>query len=435
MNSKEKGDIGEQFVNDVICNSFMEYWCYPSPRDEKGDKKEICDLLVLFENIVLIISVKNYEFKENHDRYFRKTIDKAVKQIYGAERKLFFNQREIYIKHPKKEVEKFNNGNFDKIFRIIVNLGENSKFYPFNRETPNEKFITIFDKEAFQAILQELDTIPDFIEYLTKREELFINKNVVVLPSRENDFSVKDGLQLYHYINNNLNLIKKSIVLLSGTEHDLLAHYLKNKRSFPDSLNSTEYNWAYMALDGSWETFISDARVIQKKESDKQSYFIDDLVKREILSTESSTFEELAKELLSFDRLTRRLISISFFRFYEKNKNNFSKFTRAYLDAKGKGIVFALYPSSIEGYAVDILLDIAVENFCVNTAYKNSTMILIANNYELSCFNLKLIKNIKPFSKEKEEQISEDVSKLGWSNNYRETYMTEKEYPDENKFS
>ena len=133
MNSTEKGNIGENFVNEIAFNSFMKYWCYPSPKDENGDKKEICDLLILFGNSVIVISVKNYEFKEKYSRYFRRTIDKAV-QIYGAERKLFSENQEIYFKHPNKKKERFPKEDIERVFRIIVNLGEGVKFYPFNRE-------------------------------------------------------------------------------------------------------------------------------------------------------------------------------------------------------------------------------------------------------------------------------------------------------------
>ena len=89
MNQIEKGNAGEKFVNEIAFNSFMKYWCYPGTKDENGNKKEICDLLIIFGDYTIILSVKNYEFKENYARYFRRTIDKAVTQIYGAERKLF----------------------------------------------------------------------------------------------------------------------------------------------------------------------------------------------------------------------------------------------------------------------------------------------------------------------------------------------------------
>ncbi len=180
INSTEKGNMGEEFVNGIAFNSFIEHWCYPSPKDECGDKKEICDLLILFSQTLIIISVKNYEFKDFYSRYFRRTIDKAVKQIYGAERKLFNSDKDIFIKHPKRQIERFPKEKIKDIHRVIINLGEGVRFYPFNQETKDEKFITLLDKEAFQTIVQELDTIPDFLEYLRKREELFADKTVTI---------------------------------------------------------------------------------------------------------------------------------------------------------------------------------------------------------------------------------------------------------------
>lgn len=100
---KEKGDKGEEYVNEIAFKSLLGYWCYPNPKDEQGDKKEICDLLVLFKDICIIFSVKNYEFKGDYERYFRKTIEKAIKQISGAERKLFDFPRAVFIKHPSKK--------------------------------------------------------------------------------------------------------------------------------------------------------------------------------------------------------------------------------------------------------------------------------------------------------------------------------------------
>ncbi len=78
---KQKGDSGEEYVNELAFNSFIKHWCFPNPKDENGDKKEICDLLILFDDICIILSVKNYTFKGDHNRYFNKTIDKIKKII------------------------------------------------------------------------------------------------------------------------------------------------------------------------------------------------------------------------------------------------------------------------------------------------------------------------------------------------------------------
>lgn len=432
MNSTEKGNVGESFVNEVSYNSFLKYWCYPSPRDEYGDKKEICDLLIIFDTRVIIISVKNYEFKENYSRYFRRTLDKAVSQIYRAERKLFSKERDVFLQHPDKSLEKFPKDKIEKVYRIIVNLGEGVKFYPFNKETKDEKYIALFDRKAFQTIVSELDTIPDFIQYLEKREQLFSDKSVIILPGDEEDFPIETTTQFFEYSKDKFNPQERQSILLSGTEHDLLAHYLKNEKDFPELIKSTDYNGMYLQLDGTWEDFISRNQVIQKKQNDKNSYFIDELVKREVLINKNPQSEEIAKALLSFDRFDRRIISNKFLQFYDTYKNNKGlNLARRYGDFDGTGVVFVFYTPQMDNLMVNTLLEITLDSFCVFTNYKSKRMILIATTTQFKQFKMGLVKDIKPFSKEKEEQIKKEVKTLGWFTNHEEIFVSEKEYPGE----
>lgn len=432
MNSIEKGNIGEDFVNRIAYKSFLEYWCYPSPKDEDGDKKEICDLLILFNDSLVIISVKNYEFKDFYSRYFRRTIDKAVKQIYGAERKLFKSNRDILIKHPKRRKERFPKEKIKNIHRVIINLGEGVRFYPFNKETKDEKFITLFDKKAFETLVQELDTIPDFLEYLSKREKLFADKSVTILPGEEDDFPVDTTHQFFEYSQQQFDPIEKQGILISGTEHDLLAHYLKNKRTFPEYLESKEYNKTYIQLDGNWEDFNKRKQVIQKRDLDKNSYFLDELVKREVLTNNSEKSIELATAIMSFNRFDRRVISNNFLQFFDLYKDSKGNYlARRYADFNGTGIVFAFYTQEMPQEMINALLDIALDSFCVYSNYKSKTMILIATTNEFKQFKMGLMKDIIPFSKKKELQIKKDVELLGWFTNHQEIEVSETEYPNE----
>lgn len=433
MSQIEKGNAGEKFVNEIAYNSFMKYWCYPSPKDEYGDKKEICDLLIIFQEYTIILSVKNYEFKENYARYFKKTIDKAIKQIYGAERKLFKSNRDIFIKHPERKIEKFPRSQANKVHRIIINLGEGVKFYPFKKETNDNKFITLFDKEAFKTIVGELDTIPDFIEYLIKREELFADKNVVILPGEEEDFPPETVIQfLEHYCQENVKPTENTSIFLSGTEHDLLAHYLENKKSFSEVLHSAKCNDLFIQLDGNWEEFIAKKQVKKKKELDRNSYFIDDLVKKEVLNNQNPLSVELAKELLSFNRFYRRIIANNFLQFHDTYKENRgSNLARRYRDIDGKGVAFAFYTSDMEDNVVNLLLEFTLDSFCVFTNYKSSSIIIIATTKDFKQFKFGLMKDIKPFPKEEELQIRENAKELGWFTNHQVTQVTHYEYPDE----
>lgn len=431
MNPTEKGNIGEAFVNGLAFNSFIEHWCYPSPKDENGDRKEICDLLILFGENLIIISVKNYEFKDLYSRYFRKTIEKAIKQIYGAERKLLVGNNDVFIKHPNRETERFPKEQIKNVYRVIVNLGEGVRFYPFNKETQDEKFITLLDKDAFQTIVQELDTIPDLLEYLRKREELFADKTVTILPGDEDDFPPETAQQFIEYAQNQFNPNGKKSILISGTEQDILAHYLKNERSFPDYIKSKECNGMFVQLDGNWSDFIQRKEVKEKRELDRNSYFLDELVKREVLTNQSKNSIELATAIMSFNRFERRVISNNFLQFFDTYKDATGNFlARRYTDFDGVGIVFAFYPNEMPQEMVNTLLEIALDSFCVYSNYKSNSMILIATTNEFKQFKMGLMKDLVPFSKEQEQQIKKDVELLGWFSNHQEIKVTENEYPN-----
>ena len=430
MNSTEKGNIGEDFVNQIAYNSFVKYWCYPSPKDEHGDKKEICDLLVIFGDSVIIISVKNYEFKDNYVRYFRSTLDKAVKQIYGAERKLFKSENEIYIKHPNKIEERFPKERIKNIYRVIVNLGEGVKFHPFNDSTKDDKYISIFDKAAFESILTELDTIPDFIEYIHKREAVFDRKNVTILPGKENDFHENTSTQFFEHGKANFISENKQGILLSGTEQDLLAHFLNHNRNFSTAFTDEKYNGMLIQIDGEWEEYKNKESFLQKKQEDKYSYLIDELVKREILTNMRPNSESLATALLSFNRFYRRIIAKNFIEFCETyNEIKGTKLARRYADFNGTGIVFAFYSPEMRTEMVNALLELTVNSFILYSNYKSKTMILIATTFNMSQFKMTIIEDVKKFTTEKELEIKEDVKSLGWFTKIENINYTESEYP------
>ncbi|MBW3519502.1 hypothetical protein [Flavobacterium sp. NKUCC04_CG] len=427
MDSQVRGSEGEEFVNELAFKSFFKYWCYPSPKYENGNKKEICDLLIIFDEIVIIFSVKNYVFKGNHFRYFNNTIDKASKQIKGAHRTLF-SEKEIIIKHPDRDKELFQRERIKKVFRVIVNLGENLKFYPFNTATNNDDFITLFDRDTFETILSELDTIPDFIDYLEKREKIFKNKRTFLLPSDEDDFPI-EAQEEFFQLSANIANFDFTTVFISGKEKDLLAHFIENKRVFPDILNNSKTDHFYLIVDGKWETFIENKSFKQKKEADEISYFVDRLVENEFLVNVTPSREIIAKHLLSFDRLTRRSFAKSYCDFYEKYgclKGLY--FGRRLLKFNNIGVIFTSYTDEMTEEMFQRLNALTVESFNLYIKYKYKTMILISTNKD-HCFKFSLIDNITPYSKEEEDLIIEDVKTLGWFTELTEGKLTEREFP------
>lgn len=424
----DKGTIGEKFVNELAYNSFLKFWCYPGPKFENGDKKEICDLMIIFDDTLIIFSVKNYEFKGNHFRYFNNTIEKAVNQIHGACR-ILFTKPEILIKHPDKDFEVFPRAQIKKVFRIVVNLGDGVKFYPFNQITKNDDYVTLFDKSSFETIISELNTVPDFIDYLEKREELFKDKTTIILPGEEFDFPVetqKDFFQLRESLSGN-------IILISGTEKDLLSHFFKNEHSFPSALNKNS-NGFYLIIDGDWETFVATSRSKNKNKADMVSYFIDrfvqnELLKNDLLKNLTPMRLGLAKTLLSFNRLTRRSISKSYFAFHDQYKaTTGSNFARRFSDFDGIGILFTFYTDQMDLETQDMLNTMAIESYYLHTNYISKSMILISTNSRHE-FKFHYIDKLERFSKSKEKEVKECVEILGWFTKQTVVHTVENEFP------
>lgn len=404
VSSHEKGESGEEFVSTLMEINYLSYWCYPNPKDTYGDKKEICDLLILFSNYAFIISVKNYRFDGNHERYFRKTIDKAIKQVQGAERKLFNTTNPIYIEHPKKGIEKFHPKKYTKIHRIIVNLGGDVDYYSVGMPDKNGNFVHIFDRETVSVLINELDTIPDLVEYLVKREELMTSYEKLIL---------------------------------KGTEKDLLSTLITNKRDFPEKFKSINSANAHLELDGAWLRYVSHDDVYHKQEANKVSYFIDELVENEILILpDKETRDLIATEFMSLNRLQRRIISKAMIDFMKHYLNMEKALFRREFTVDGCESHFIIVSMPKNTPRVDETMRMKIAENVMEIAIWGSAM---QHSYKMKsyvgmCFfpwhnPVFFYVPIEPLSKEGEAQILYDIKKMGWFQNVQFNFDVENEFP------
>ena len=428
MNNQKKGTKGESFVYDLATSSFLSYWCYANPKDELGNKKEICDLLIHFNGILILVCVKNYEFKGIYSRYFRKAIEKDVRQLYGAEKKILTSKYEVEIRAKEGRHHTLRKKELVKVHRVIVHLGEKVHFYPFNRSTKTENFVHVFDKNSFVNLTTFLDTIKDFEEYLDKRERAFGNKEVLILPSEEDEFDFNTHKQFIEM--QTPTEWKKKSILISGTESDILAHYIENDRAFSDHITSDKYDGMLFQIDGTWDEFFKKQKVQKKLEDDKISYFIDEFVKREVLPNPDEQNIKFAKEILSFNRFDRRILSKHLFSFIEDyNNTRGSYLARRYGEIDGTAIIFVFYTIDMTQEQVNFLLPVVIDTYAVYTNYKHKKIILIAatNNCQQFKFGYD---EIEPFSKEDEELTWKNIKTLKWFTNINEMEFSEFEYPD-----
>ena len=431
MKEHLRGKAGEDAVSKVAEGTYLKYWCYPSPKDERGDKKEICDLLILFKETVIIVSIKNYSFKGNYERYFRSTLEKAMSQIDGAERKLFSLNRSIYFNHPSKGEFEFISEKYSVVQRLIVNLNTVPLFYPAGKPSRRDKFIHIFNWFAFLKVVEELDTIPDFVQYLVEREKAFCQKQIVMMTGQDKDWTTRTNEEFVKYTDK-LEPTKKPFILFSGNELDLLAEYFFSAKKFEYPFDSNEYSGANLEYDGRWDRYMEKKEVQRKKEEDQISYFLDEFIEREVLQSNDDLRIEIATELLSLSRFERRIVGSHFASFIKKyHMITDYDMVRRYGTINGMIISFFIHGNGIDFHKAMKMMSIAVQGYSYWEGYKTKKALMIGCNAALTQFKFAYSPNVEKLSQQEEEEVIHNLTVLKWFQRIENFVYNFKEYPDD----
>ena len=81
-----KGKNAEKIVHDLAEKTFLVDWCFPNPKLQNN--KELCDLLVVFDDIAIIWQIKDLKLDKN-GKYKKAEVDKNLRQLSGADRQMF----------------------------------------------------------------------------------------------------------------------------------------------------------------------------------------------------------------------------------------------------------------------------------------------------------------------------------------------------------
>src|SRR3954468_23767803 len=90
------GTPSERYLQALCERSFLRFWSHPRVFQDDGlnrcgQGKELCDLLVVFGDDILIFSDKHCQFPKHDDlhvawtRWFKRAVLAGANQIYGAE--------------------------------------------------------------------------------------------------------------------------------------------------------------------------------------------------------------------------------------------------------------------------------------------------------------------------------------------------------------
>ncbi len=426
----QKGIVAEEAVHHMASKTYLKYWCFPNPLDELGNKKEFCDLLILFDNKAFLIEVKNYEFKGNYDRYFRNTLEKAIKQLQGAERKLFHSNRKISFEHPLKGVFDFNPKNYSSVHRIIINLSNIPLFYPAGTLNKNNSFIHILNWNAFLNLIGELDTIPDLDLYLKEREVTFSKKQLVFLRGEESDWTPETTKEFHKY-SSTIDPTSLPFIMASGNESDLIADYFFNAKKFNEHFYSTEYNGMDIELDGEWNRYLNTKQVQDKKKDDKDSYFIDEFIEREVLHFDDDKRIEMATDILKLNRLQRRIAGNNFKEFVKKHKGMGDyHMARRFGRFDDFGLSYFMHGNGIDLDGAMKMMSIAVEGFSYYDNYKCKKLLMIGIDESLTQTKFVYLNKAEPIKGKRLEDLLFNLKTLSWFTNMKETQKQWKEFPE-----
>jgi hypothetical protein len=193
VTSQENGlTPSERLVADLCHRSFLRLWTHPNPKGKKG--KELCDCLIVCDRHLVIISVKDCAYRDTGnitgwERWKKKAIEESMSQIAGAERWLatvdcIERADGRIVRLPPHDVRQYH--------RVAVALGANGEV-PLQWGDKGKGFIHLCDERSLEAIFVSLDTITDFVKFLSDTEALFAGGTQIVFSGG----GMEDLLALY----------------------------------------------------------------------------------------------------------------------------------------------------------------------------------------------------------------------------------------------
>ena len=265
----------EKYLLFLAERSFLKLWSYPNLYKQPG--KELCDLLVVCDEHILVFSDKTVAWPEKEDwkvawsRWYKKAIRKSADQVKGAVRWLENYPNKIYLNAacterfplalPPREKR--------KITGIVVALGAEeacinflgkgsgsflvkpeirgndhinmqSAIFAIGDINPDDEFIHVFNDVTLTILMEELDTITDFTEYLNKKEKFLRSGHLTSAPGEEELLAlylmhINENQEHYFPIPGGEKITENCLVVPDSRFYDQL-------RSHPSYLKKTHAN-------------------------------------------------------------------------------------------------------------------------------------------------------------------------------------------------
>lgn len=207
----------ESRLLELAKGSALSLWSIPGPYTDEGLSRsgrgsELCDLMVIFGDDVLLFSDKDCAFPQHADakiawsRWYRRAVEKSAKQLVGAAASIRRQGTRLFsdpacaseLPHRIPSLERIRlhliavahgsvvaaerhwealagkPGSSGSLFIMSELSGSDHHRQPFHIGWPmgREHFIHVIDDLTLPLLLKELDTVADLADYLTKKELL-----------------------------------------------------------------------------------------------------------------------------------------------------------------------------------------------------------------------------------------------------------------------
>jgi hypothetical protein len=277
----------ERYLARLCRRTFLSLWTYSNVYRDQGKHtaaahgKELCDVLAVCGNDIIIFSDKSIEFGDSGDvrtdwsRWYRRAVKGSADQLHGAERWIKQHPNRLFLDRSCQEPFPLKIGNpVEYRFHLVaVALGANkrcrkatggsgslvlcpeiagaahvgSSCTPFHigEIEPKKTFVHVLDDVTLDTVLGQLDTITDLISYLRCKEDFIRSGKLAVAFGEEN--------LLACYLSDTCDTGGHAIILPAG--------------------------YSQLAInDGEWDTLTARPEFARKHEANRISFVWDHLI-------------------------------------------------------------------------------------------------------------------------------------------------------------
>lgn len=225
LSSAEGVNESERLLMSLCRKSFLSLWAHANlhtaqdMRDGKGSAKEFADVLVVFGNDVIIFSDKHIQFQSDRElgtawpRWFKRAVSESARQLHGAmnwlrrfPERVFLDAactRPLPVALPPADCARYHlvavtrgsreacikafPGSFGtlQINTEIAGSAHDKAPFTVGILDHSKHFVHVLDEFSLEVVMDEMDTITDFLAYLKAREGFLNQVNTVVVAAGE----------------------------------------------------------------------------------------------------------------------------------------------------------------------------------------------------------------------------------------------------------